>query len=141
MRLTTLDIKRIRRLRYRDGLTIPATAAIIGCNISTVWRYAPGVIGKVPNDKLRAAFEASPMTASDVARRMGWTCPPRRAGGRPRADSSRVKRSLGINPNVSPRGTRSYSRTIDAETAGLIAEALGLMAWEVMPDDDEQVAA
>lgn len=140
MRLTTLDIKRIRRLRYRDGLTARETAAIIGCNVSTVLRYAPGRIGKVPNDKLRAAFERSPMTASDVARSMGWTC--RVGGGSTCADSGRVKRALGIYPNVSgSHGGRSYGRMIDAETAGLIAEALGLMAWEVMPDDDEQAAA
>lgn len=139
MRLTTLDIKRIKRLRYRDGLTIEQTAQAIGCGITTIKQYAPGHIGKVPNDKLRAAFEKSGQTAADVARRMGWMC--RLGNGGTCADVTRVKRTLGLLPEVNGKGHRSTRRLIDAETAGLMAEAIGLMAWEVMPDDDERVAA
>jgi transcriptional regulator with XRE-family HTH domain len=132
VRLTPLDVKRIRKLRYRDGLTSPQVAKIIGCDESTVRYYAPGRIGKVPIDKLRAAFEASGLTAAEVARRMGWF------DGRC-ADSARVKRALGIYPSIS-NGRRSPRRMIDAETAGLLAEAIGVMAWEVMPDDEQEAA-
>lgn len=132
MRLTPLDIKRIRKLRYRDGLTIPATAEIVGCSEATVWHLAPGRPGKVPLDKLRGAFDASGLTATEVARRMGWL-----DGRSP--DGARVKRALGIYPSIS-RGRRSPRRLIDAETAGLLAEAIGVMAWEVMPDDEQEAA-
>lgn len=134
MRLTPLDIARIRKLRYRDGLMQREVAEIIGCDVKTVWRYAPGHIGKIPNDKVRAAFEASRLTAAQVARRMGWMCAPGKA------DGARVKRALGILPDSYGPGIRSTRRLIDAETAGLLAEAIGVMAWEVMPDDEQEAA-
>lgn len=145
MILTTLDLKRMRSLRYEDGLSAAATAAIIGCGVSAVYRYAPGRPGKVPNDKLREAFERSGITAAEVARRMGWVHAStwQRADGTKCpdvSDSSRVKRALGIMSDINGRGVRSIRNLIDAETAGLMAEALGLMAWEVLPDDEQMAA-
>jgi hypothetical protein len=54
-------------------------------------------------------------------------------------DSARVKRALGLLPaGGGPRlGYRRYSnRLVDAGTAMRMAEALGVMPWEVMPDED-----
>lgn len=134
MRLTTHDVRRIRELRYGDGLTLRAVAQIVGCSSEAVRCYAPGRPGKVPNDKLRAAFLASGLTAGEVGRRMGWLC---RACG----DAARVKRSLGLLPSGNKRRNRAYTaRNIDAETAALMAEAIGVMPWEIMPDDEQRVA-
>lgn len=126
--MTTTDVARIRELRYMDGLSGPAVAKIVGCSTSTVRKYAPGQPGKVPNDKLRAAFVASGLSASEVARRVGWW-----AGS---ADGARVKRALGLLPTTNGRGRRQIRRLIDAEMAGMLAEAIGVEPWEVMPDDD-----
>lgn len=90
---------------------------------------------KIPNKVLvtpvREIFLASGLTAAEVARRLHWHT----SGG---ADSSRVKRALGINQD-SFRGKRSQRTRLDVETAGLIAEACGHGRWEVEPD--EQAAA
>lgn len=133
MRLTTLDVKRIRKLRYNDGRTQTEVAKIIGCSQFTVHRYAPGYVGKVPNDKVRAAFIASGKSASEVARHLGWY------SGRS-VDSSRVLRTLGLRADTNGQGRRSARSLIDAEVAALMAEAIGVMPWEVMPDDDEVAA-
>lgn len=122
MNLTTTDIRRIRELRYQDGLSIEATAAIIGCSAGCVWNYAPGRPGKVPVTPLREMFEQSGLTASEVARRMGWDS----GHG---ADCSRVRRALGLMDDIT-RGKPSRRRVTDAETAGLLAEAMGRAAWE-----------
>lgn len=147
MILTMLDIKRIRELRYGDGLSCREVAEVVGCSESTVNSHAPGQPGKVPNDRLRAAFDRSGITAAEVARRMGWTHTStwKRANGMKGqtfdvGDSARVKRTLGIMSDISGRGIRSTRTMIDAETAGMMAEVLGLASWEVMPDD-ELVAA
>lgn len=131
--LTPEQVARIRELRA-DGHTAPQVAAIVGCSRAAVWHHAPGRVGKVPVAPLREAFLRSPHTAADVARALGWW-----AGGW--ADSSRVKRTLGLLPDISgTTGNVSYRTLADAETVGRIAEALGLMAWEVLPDDEEQAA-
>jgi hypothetical protein len=125
--LAELQVARIKRMRA-DGHTQPATAAAVGCDLSTVKKYAPGRPGKVPNDRLREAFLASGRSAADVARFLGWE------GSRGGADGSRVRRKLGILPGISPRGTRSHWRLIDWEAGSLIAEAIGVMPWEVLDD-------
>jgi hypothetical protein len=129
MKLTTLDIERMRKLRYQDGLSSPKTAEIIGCSPSAVRRYAPGRPGKVPNDKLRAAFLASGHSAAEVARRLGWTY----ARTWQRANGTRV-------PYTGADGAR-VKHALGAETADLMAEAIGVMPWEVMPDEDDREAA
>jgi hypothetical protein len=111
--LTRSEIARIRELRYGDGLTCAVVASIIGCHWTTVQKYAPGRPGKVPNDKLRAAFLASGVSASEVARRMGWVAA-RPAGWMPGADGSRVKRSLGLMPDLNGDGARSTRSLFDA---------------------------
>jgi hypothetical protein len=125
-------VARIRELRA-DGYTCPRVAAIVGCSELTVWRYAPGRIGKVPVAPLREAFLASSMTAADVARELGWW----ESKG---ADSSRVKRTLGLikQTTVDRFGIRrrNFRTLVDAETVQLIAEAIGVAPWSVMPDDD-----
>ena len=132
------DVARIRELRYGDGLSAARTAEVVGCCEGTVLRYAPGSPGRVPVAPVREAFEASRLTAADVARRLGWW-------DRGSADSARLKRALGINGNVPAdpryRSRRYYSTLIDAETAALIAEAIGVAPWEVLPDEDEEMAA
>lgn len=141
--LSPQTIASIRELRYTDGLTIMQTAQLVGCGHISVKRYAPGRPGKVPNDKLRATFEQSGVSAHEIALRLGWTCAPGRSPTKrvtPGGDGSRVKRTLGLLPDVNGGGRRSTRTMIDAETAGLIAEALGLAAWEVMPDEDAQAA-
>lgn len=139
MKLTTRDVARIRELRYRDGLTQVEVARRIGCCYKTVAVYAPGVPWRVDNAKLRAAFERSGRTASEVARHMGWWCA--NGSGSGWADVSRVRRTLGLLHDVSSRtGRRSTRQLIDAETAALMAEAIGVMPWEVMPGDDTEAA-
>ena len=138
MRRPRVDVQHIRELRYQDGLSCPVVAQMVGCSESTVRYYAPGQPGKVPNDLLRAAFETSPMTAAELARAMGWWAP---NGPYPEVgDSSRVKRSLGLQVDVNGNGKRSVRTMIDAEMAGLMAEALGLGAWEIMPDEELMAA-
>src|SRR4051812_28234305 len=89
----------IRELRA-DGYTATATAEIVGCSATTVKHYAPGRIGKVPVAPLREAFLASPLTAADVARELGWWA------GKD-ADVSRVRRTLGLLDDVNGAGKRS----------------------------------
>ena len=128
-RLTAAEVARIRALRYGDGLTMEVVARSVGRSVDTVKRYAPGRVGKVPNDKLRAAFEASGLPAAEVARRMGWWV------GHD-ADGSRVKRTLGLLEDRNGKGHRARRRLVDAEIVALLAEAVGVASWEVMPDED-----
>lgn len=135
-RLTPDQQRLIRELRYEDGLTIQATAARVGCSAFPVRQLAPGRPGKVPNDKLREAFTDSGLSAVEVARRVGWLCSTGTTQGqRTQADGSRVLRTLGLLDD-STKDRRSTRTFIDAETAALLAEAIGVMAWEVMPDED-----
>lgn len=127
--LSAETVGRIRELRYEDGLTADRTAAAVGVSVGSVQRYAPGRPGKVDNAKLREAFVVSGRSAQDVARGMDW-----RAGAS--ADGSRVSRALGLLPDLSCLGRRSVRRMVDAETAALLAEAVGVQPWEVMPDED-----
>lgn len=128
MNLSAEEIQEIRELRYGDGLTREATAALVGRSPWTVGRYAPGRPGKVDNAALREAFERSGLTVAEVARRMNWWWV--RNDGHLNADGSRVKRTLGLLDDLNRCG-RSRRRLIDAETAGLLAEAIGVMSWEV----------
>lgn len=124
MTLTTRDIAEIRELRYRDGLTQEETAKQVGRDKVTVWRYAPGRPGKIPNAPLREAFLASGLSASEVARRVGWS----KDGW---VDASRVRRTLGLTDDRGVKGYRSRRAMIAAETAANLAEAIGVMPWEV----------
>lgn len=131
MPLKRFDVDRIRELRS-DGYTCRQVAAIVGCHPHTVNRYAPGRIGKVPVAPLRDAFLASPITAAEIARRLEWW------DGRGCGDSSRVKRALGLQDDIkSSKGTRTRRTLVDAEIVERIALAIGVMPWEVMPDEDE----
>lgn len=123
--LTAMQVARIRKLRYEDGLTAAAVARLVGCSESAIRRRAPGWPGKVPVAPVREIFLASGLTAAEVARRLDWF-------DRGLGDSNRVKRSLGINEDSS-RGKRFRRKLIDAETAGLIAEACGHSRWEIEP--------
>lgn len=128
-RLDADEVEAIRRMRS-DGYTISTVAETLGHNERTVWRYAPGRPGKVPVAPLREAFLASPLTATDVARSLGWW------ENRGWPDGARVKRALGLLPDIS--GTthrRTYRNLTDAETVQLIAEAIGVAPWSVMPDE------
>lgn len=130
--LTPEQVAQIRELRT-DGLTCREVAGIVGCDRVTVQKYAPGRPGKVPVAPLREAFLASGHTAADVARELGWWT-------HGIGDGSRVRRTLGLVPTTNGAGRRSYRTFVDAETVERIADALGLMAWEVMPQDEEDAA-
>lgn len=78
---------------------------------------------KVDNAPLRQAFVDSGLTATEVAERCGWL-------QRGNADTSRVKRVLGILPESS-NGRRYHRREVGSDTAALVAGALGLDPWEV----------
>jgi len=118
--LTPAEVARVRELRYTDGLTMEATAMIVGCHTSTVKRHAPGHPGKIPNDRLREAFLASGRSACEVALAIGWTY---LKAGRVTGDGSRLRRALGVR--------WSSQRLIDAEAASQIAEAIGVGPWEI----------
>jgi hypothetical protein len=134
-RVPPRTVKRIRELRYLDGLSCPAVSRIVGVGVGTVNNIAPGKPGKVPNHLVREAFLSSNMTATQVAWSLGWM------SGREKADGSRVKRALGLSPDVSgSTGRKSFRRMIDAEQAELIAEACGVAGWSVLPDEQELAA-
>lgn len=132
--LTTTEVARVRELRYLDGLTISQTAALTGLGTDCVRRYAPGRPGKVDNELLREAFVASCKQAADVARTVGWLCS-KDDGRWVYGDGSRVKRTLGILPTVAGHGGSQFRRMIDAEVAEVLAEAIGVAPWEVMPTE------
>jgi hypothetical protein len=132
--LTELEQRRVLRMR-EDGHTIAATARMTGFSAYAVAKVKSGYIGKVPNDRLRAAFLESGVSAPDVARSLGWR------SGRHDADGARVRRTLGINDDICSRtGNRARRRLIDWETASLIAEAIGVAPWSVLDDDLEAAA-
>lgn len=78
---------------------------------------------KVDNAPLRQAYEDSALSVTEVAERCGWL-------QRGTADTSRVKRVLGIAPESS-NGRRYFRREVRSDTAALVAGALGLDPWEV----------
>lgn len=127
--LTEDEIAQIRSLRHEDGMTGRELADQFGVSISTIHRLAPGQPGKVPVAPLREAFLASSVDAAEAARELGWW------DHRGAPDSSRVKRTLGINHETS-HGRRYRRSLVDAETVQLIAEAIGVAPWSVLPDDD-----
>lgn len=140
-RWTIRDIQRIREARYSDGLSIPATAQKLGVSEWAVSTYAPGRPGKVSNELVRAVFVRSGLSAAKVAQDIGWL-------GKGRyGDGVRLRRALGLQSEAGKKDrttgeyTWGFRRTIDAETAGLIAEACGVGAWEVMPSDDDELEA
>jgi len=125
----------MQRMRA-DGYTTVEVADIFDCCPETVRYYAPGRPGKVPVASLREAFLASSITAAEVARRIGWIHS--RDDGRSYADSARVKRTLGILPDISgSTGRQSWRTLTDAETVERIAYAIGISPWSVLPDEDE----
>lgn len=81
----------------------------------------------VENDWLRDAFLDSDMTASTVARALGWEVP-RRASTRP--DASRVRHALGLTPNRSNGGYVAYQRRVHLTLANRIADVLGIAHYD-----------
>lgn len=136
--LTADEIARIRDLRYAHGLTIAETVAYVGRSPLTVQRVAPGRPGKVDNAALREAFLRSGRSAADVARAAGWTF---ESGGRINADTSRVRRALGLIDDVTAGGRRSRRTLIDAETAEILADAIGVAPWTVIEEPSMDLAA
>ncbi len=126
MKLTASQIQSIRELRYEDGLTCLAVARLTSFHVTTIQRHAPGRPGKINNAKLREAFLASGLTAGQVARRMGWEHSKSRG-----PDTPRIKRTLGLLDEVNGRKFRSTRTLIDAETATLLADAIGIAPGEI----------
>ncbi|MCA1571670.1 MAG: hypothetical protein LC798_15420 [Chloroflexi bacterium] len=88
------------------------------------------------NAPVRRLFEASSLTAVEVARRLGWQS--RGGNGTRGADGVRVEKTLGLRDEYS-HGCVSRRALIDAETAELLAEAMGYGRWQAY-EDDEPVA-
>lgn len=87
----------------------------------------------VPVAPLRLAFLASGKSAVQVARAAGWW-------DGTSGDSSRVKRTLGLLPTVNGAGHRQWRTRVDIDTVELLAGAIGVAPWEVLPDDEEMAA-
>jgi transcriptional regulator with XRE-family HTH domain len=119
----------IRRLRYEFGYSGAHVAELVGRSVGTVLQYAPGRPGKIDNDKLREAFLESGVSAPDLARRLGWGYDKDDSYWAP--DSSRVKRWLGINPDINGEGIRTVREQIDAAIAVEMCEALGIPPEDV----------
>jgi transcriptional regulator with XRE-family HTH domain len=133
--LSEARVALLRELRLRDGLTQREVATRVGCCRATVARLAPGRVGKAPVAPLREAFLASGLSAAEVARRLGWSW---MRGPYLYYDSSRVKRTLGLLDDVSGvTGGRSRRVVVDVELISRIADAIGVMPWEVLPDEEE----
>lgn len=135
-RYVTADERRQMHELRKEGLTHAAIGEILGRCEDTVRKHLDGgYIAKVPNAPLREAFLSSPFTASDVARELGWQ------NGRS-FDSSRVRRTLGITVDTSidryGNLRRSYRTMVDIELVEQIAYAIGVMPWEVMPEEEEE---
>lgn len=130
-RVSGSDVAAIRELRYIDGLTLWQVSARTGLSPQVIQYHAPGRPGKIDNASIRDAFVASTVTPTTIARALGWTFVDRSGCSKP--DVTRLKRTLGIVDTVGGHHGqyRQRRRMIDAETAGLIAEALGLQRWEV----------
>lgn len=84
---------------------------------------------RIDNDLLRERFFDSGMTAYEVARTIGWEN--NRRNGRTSFDSSRVKRTLGINVQNSGKGYVCYRRRISLSETLKIAEAIAVDPHEV----------
>lgn len=84
---------------------------------------------RINNDLLRERFLDSGMTAYEVAKKIGWVN--KRHGRRPNFDSSRVKRTLGINIQNSGNGYVCHRRRISLDETLKIAEAIGVDPHEV----------
>ena len=86
-----------------------------------------------------AAVLPSEEADRDVARAVGWLYERRNRGTHyafVSADSARVKRTLGLLPDRK-NGHATYRQLVDIDTMTLLAEAIGVAPWEVLPDDDE----
>jgi hypothetical protein len=133
--LSEAQVALLRELRLRDGLTQREVALRVGCCRATVSRLAPGRPDKAPVGPLREAFLVSGVPAAVVARRLGWAMMRRRSLD---YDSARVKRTLGLLDDVSGRGSRSRRVVVDIELISRIAEAIGVMPWEVLPEEESE---
>jgi transcriptional regulator with XRE-family HTH domain len=150
--MTPVEVRQIRKLRYQDGFSQAQIAAMVGCAVTTVRQYAPGLSktgiwkpGKIDNAPLREAFLTSGLSAGHVAKELGWLSLQSKlsADGSKRwqwwtGDVSRVRRALGLADDVSHRNgsvLRSRRTLIDAEVAGRIAEAVGVAPWSVGCND------
>lgn len=127
-RLDASEIRIVKRLRYDLGYTISETAELVGRDRRTIGRIAPGRTGVIDNERLRDAFLASDMTASKLARVLGWGFDRDDSYWAP--DSSRVKRVLGIN-DESSRGRRWKREMMSASMAVEMCEALGIPPEDV----------
>lgn len=132
--ITASEAQQILDLRA-DGHTHQTIASVIGRHEATVRKVAgPGRPGKVPVEPLRKAFLKSDRTAYDVAKRMGWVYRDRRRDSE-FPDAGRVLITLGLAPGQNSKGVKSWRTLADAETVGLLAEAVGVASWEVMPEE------
>jgi hypothetical protein len=121
--MTIRDVHRMREARA-NGMTRKEAAAVFGCGLSTVDRYAPGRAGMIANDDLRTAFVRSAVSASDVARALGWH-------GRSGSGAQRVRKAVGLEDDRSTGGYRKRRATIHRDLAARIADAIGVDPWAI----------
>lgn len=86
--------------------------------------------GEVPNEPFREAVlsrvASGEETYSTICRRMGWTFPHPRYPAFAKPDHARLKRSLGMRPSKSGKGTITLTKNMRYPTALALTEALGL---------------
>lgn len=85
-------------------------------------------VGEVSVEPFQRRFEdleRQGVRAADVARKLGWTRPDGHA------DGARVKRRLGLRPQINGKGKVSQNRQMSYEMASRLADAMGLDPFEV----------
>ncbi len=90
---------------------------------------APPRRNLVPVAPLRDAFERGDTSASTIAAEIGWMEPHDASRRHQRGDARRLKRTLGIHPDITTiRGKRynSHRQWINRKTATLLCRALGV---------------
>jgi len=132
MTLTPHEKALIIDLRKYEGYLLREVSELTGFSQNTISKLCPvGKVFKADNTKLREKFLESGYSVSYVASKIGWY-----QRGFP--DTSRVRRTLGINDDTSSvtmggkrKKITSKRKMIDKETALLIAEAIGIDTSEV----------
>lgn len=122
-RVTREERREILRLRYVEHWSTARVARHVGRCEGTVKRIAPGRVGKVDNTSLREAVVRvvgrGEVSWGEIARRMGWV--------NGRADTPRVKKTLGLVPTPNGHGYPPSIRVlVGVDTAVRLLDAVGL---------------
>lgn len=127
-------VDEIIRLRG-EGMSVSRVAAVMGIGYARVKEIAPDPprVSPVP---LHEAFKRSGLTASRLARKLGWQYRDN-ARGTWVPDTTRVNRALGRSVSDRGRGYGSAVReTISYDLAERVAHAMGYVMSEIYDDLD-----